>query len=95
VLVDAYPQLVYVALRGLGLTELRTRQQIQAALRGVMDHQWFLVVDFEGVHSISEAAARELFLGVPQNWGMGMLIEAINMEPRVARAIGHVVRFGC
>src|ERR1700716_3258193 len=62
VLVDAYPQLVYVALRGLGLTELRTRQQIQAALRGVMDHQLFLVVDFEGVHSISEAAARELFL---------------------------------
>ena len=92
VLVDAYPELVYVALRGLGLTEVRTRQQIRGALRGAMDYRRFLIVDFEGVRFISEAASRELFLTAPRRWGL--LVEAINLESRVAQAIGHV-RFGC
>ena len=71
---DAYPDLVYLGLRGVGLTEVRTRQQIRGALRGAMDHRRFLIVDFEVVRFISDAAARELFGPLPRRWGM--LVEA-------------------
>jgi hypothetical protein len=90
-LVHAYPEVVYVALRALGLIELRTRQQIRGALRGAMDYRRFLIVDFEGVQFISAAASRELFVTLPRRWGM--LVEAINVESRVVQTIGHV-RFG-
>jgi hypothetical protein len=88
-LVDAFPQLVYVGARRLGLTDLRTRQQLRRALEGMIDHGRFLIVDFEGVQSISDAAARELFIRLPLYWGMR--VEAINAEPRVAQTIRHVV----
>jgi anti-anti-sigma regulatory factor len=39
-----------------------------------MDHRRFLIVDFEGVRFISDAAARELFGTLPRRWGM--LVEA-------------------
>ncbi len=87
-----YPKLAYVSLRGLGLTELRTRQQIRTALRGMIDRPWHLVVDFDGVHSVSDAAAHELFLSIPGYWGMQ--VEAINADPRVGQAIQYVVRVG-
>ncbi len=84
--------LAYVALSLLGLSEVRTRQQVRAALRGLADRHRFLVVDFEGVHSISEAASRELFLKVPQN--SGMFVQPINLEPMVARRVLSIVRLG-
>jgi hypothetical protein len=92
-LVEDYPKLAYVALRGLGLTELRTRQRIRAELRGMIGRPRYLVVDFEGVDTISEAVARELFLEVPAYWGMQ--VEAINADPRVAQTIQYIVRVGC
>jgi hypothetical protein len=55
----------------------------------MIDHGRFLIVDFEGVQSISDAAARELFIRLPLYWGMR--VEAINAEPRVAQTIRHVV----
>jgi hypothetical protein len=86
------PRLAYVALSRLALTDLRTRQQVRAALRGLDYDRHYLVVDFEGVHSISQAAAQELFLKVPRY--MLMLVEPINMEPVVARIVWHVIRLG-
>jgi|SRR5229473_761648 hypothetical protein len=91
VLVDAYPKLVYVSLRAVGLIEVRTRRQIRGALRGAMDYRRFLIVDFEGVRFISDAASRELFITLARRWGM--LVEAINLDSRVAQSVGHV-RFG-
>src|SRR5260370_27906561 len=87
-----YPKLAYVSLRGLGLTELRTRQQIRTALRGMIDRPWHLVVDFDAVHSVADAAAHELFLSIPGYWGMQ--VEAINADPQVGQAIQYVVRVG-
>jgi len=58
----------------------------------MLDRPWHLVVDFDGVHSISDAAARELFLSIPGYWGMQ--VEAINADPRVAQTIQYVVRVG-
>jgi len=89
-LVQAYPGLAYVALRGLGLTELRTRKQIRTELRGVIQGPRYLVVDFEGVNFISEASARELFREIPLYWRVR--VEAINAEPRVTQTIQYVLR---
>lgn len=74
------------------MTDLRTRQQVRAALRGLSkDSHDFLVVDFEGVRSISHSAATELFVEVPQH---GILhVEAINMEASVAQTVSRVIRF--
>jgi hypothetical protein len=91
-LAEACPSFVYVALSRLGFNELRTRQQVRAALRGVHYCRRFLVVDFEGVHAISEAASHELFHKVPRY--TGLLVEPINLEPPVARTVWHVIRFG-
>lgn len=89
-LIRAYPELGYVALRGLGLMKLRSRQQIRAELRGMIGRPRYLVVDFERVNSISEAVAHELFREIPSYWGMQ--VEAINAEPRVAQTIQYVIR---
>ena len=91
-LAEECPRLAYVALSRLALTDLRTRQQVRAALRGLDYHRQFLVVDFEGVHSISPAAAQELFLKVPRE--MFLFVEPINMDPVIARIVWHVIRFG-
>jgi hypothetical protein len=91
-LVESYPKFAYVALGGLALTDLRTRQQVRTALRGLPGRpRLFLVVDFEGVQSISQSAAKELFVEVPPD-GI-MYVEAINMEASVARTVSRVVRF--
>jgi hypothetical protein len=91
-LVESYPKLAYVALGSLALTDLRTRQQVRAALRGLPKHSHdFLVVDFEGVRSISHSAATALFVEVPQR--RIVYIEAINMEASVARTVSRVIRF--
>ncbi len=91
-LVKSYPKLAYVAFASLALTDLRTRQQVRSALRGLYNYSHdFLVVDFEGVRSISHSAATELFVEAPQH---GILyIEAINMEPSIARTVSRVIRF--
>lgn len=91
-LVQDCPNLAYVALAGLALTDLRTRQQVQTVLRGLTSHRYFLVVDFGGVRSISESASHELFIRVPRR--DCMMVEPINLEPAVARTISHVLRFG-
>jgi len=91
-LADTCSSLAYVALRGLCLTDLRTRHQVRTLVRGLDFFQRFLVVDFEGVHSISRAAALELFLKTP--WRMHISVEPINMELSVARAVWLVIRFG-
>jgi hypothetical protein len=74
------------------LTDLRSRQQVATALRGLADHPHdFLIVDFEGVRSISQSAIKELFFEVPLR---GILyVEAINMEASVARTVWRVARF--
>jgi hypothetical protein len=91
-LVASFPKLAYLALISLGLTDLRTRQQVRTALRGLPEHpHHFLIVDFEGVRSISQSAIKELFFELPLR---GMLyVEAINMEASVARTVWRVVRF--
>jgi hypothetical protein len=86
------PHLAYVAFSRLALTELRTRQQLRAALRGVVYRAGFLVLDFEGVNSISRAAAHELLFRVPQV--VGTFVAPINLEPAVARTVQQVLRFG-
>ncbi len=86
------PNIAYVALSRLPLTGLRTRQQLRAALRGVVHRQDFLIVDFEGMSSISRAAAHELLFRLPQDGAI--FVEPINLEPAVARIVWQVVRFG-
>jgi hypothetical protein len=90
--VEDYPKLAYVALSRLALTDLRTRQQVRTALRGLAYGQRFLVVGFEGVHSISQAASHELFINAAQR--SGMFIEPINLEPGVARTVWRLARLG-
>ncbi len=91
-MVASHPKLAYLALLSLGLSDLRTRQQVRTAVRGLPDHpHHFLIVDFEGVRSISQSAVKELFVEVPLR---GLLwVEAINMEASVARTVWRVVRF--
>lgn len=91
-LMQDYPNLAYVALSRLDVTELRTRQQLRAALRGVVDRPRFLIVDFEGVSSISRAVAHELFFKLPKQ--ARTYVEPINLEPVVARIVWQVVRLG-
>ncbi len=91
-LAESYPKLAYLALGSLALADLRTRQQVRAALRGLPKRSYeFLVVDFEGVRSISHSAATELFVEVPPH-GI-MYVEAINMEASLARTVARVIRF--
>ena len=82
--------LAYVAFSSLGLSQLRTRQQVRAALRGIEYPRCFLVADFEGVHAISRVACRELFVGVSEH--SGILVQPINLEPMLAHKILSVVR---
>ena len=92
-LVADCPRIVYVALSRLGLNEVRTRRQIQTALHGLLDDPMrYLVVDFEGVHALSDAAASELLLRVPREFSVR--VEPINLEPLVARTVWRVLRFG-
>ena len=62
------------------------------SLRGLIDLHSYLVIDFEGVRAISEAAARELFVKLPQY--SGTWVQSINLEPSVARTVLNVVRRG-
>jgi hypothetical protein len=82
--------LAYVAFSSLGLSELRTRQQVRAALRGIEYPRRFLVADFEGVHSISRAACAELFITLSER--SGILVQPIHLEPLLARKVLSVVR---
>jgi hypothetical protein len=84
------PRLAYVSLSGLALTKLRTRGQVRTALRNLCRDRPFLIVDFEGVHSISESASHELFVRVPRS--EAILVEPINLNPAIAKTISHVLR---
>jgi hypothetical protein len=88
-LVKHLPVVAYVGLRLLELTEIRTRQQIRFALQGLAEHRWFLIVDFEDVRFISEAASHELCVAVQDFWSIR--VQPINMEPDVARTIRNVL----
>ncbi len=89
-LVKDCPRLAYVALSGLALTQLRTRGQVCTVLRHLSCDRPFLIVDFQGVHSISEAASHELFVRVPRS--EAILVEPINLDPAIAKTIFHVLR---
>jgi hypothetical protein len=91
-LVQESPQVAYVALSRLGLTDLRTRRQIRDAVRGLPYEKHFLLVDFEGVQSISPAAANELLFKV--SYYKLIPIQPINVEPAVARTLWHVRHLG-
>jgi hypothetical protein len=80
-----------VAFSNLDLPHLRTRQQVRTAVLGTFGKN-FLVVDFEGVHSISNAAAHELFLKLPNYAAIS--VQPINLEPLVAQAIRHARLIG-
>ena len=82
--------LAYVAFSSLGLSQLRTRQQVRAALRGIEYPRRYLVADFEGVHSVSRAACAELFITVSER--SGILVQPIHLEPMLARKVLSVVR---
>jgi len=92
-LVEDYPDVVYIALNRLGLSEVRTRQQLRAALHGLLDYpKRYLIVDFEGVHALSDAAACELLCKIRREFSVR--VEAINLEAPVARTVLRVLRFG-
>jgi hypothetical protein len=92
-LVEDYPDVVYVALHRLGLTEVRTRQQLRTALHGLLDNpKRYLIVDFEGVRALSDAAACELLFKIRREFYAR--VEPINLEPAVARTVWRVLRFG-
>jgi hypothetical protein len=91
-LVRYCPAVGYVALGSLALNYVRTRLQVRAALDGLLYRHRFLVVDFEGVRSISEAASHELFLEVPRR--TTTFVEPINLEPAVSQIISRTIRFG-
>src|SRR5262245_22199310 len=55
-LVEKCPGLAYLALEKLAPSGLRTRRQVRAVVRGLVDHHELLIVDFEGVLSIAPAA---------------------------------------
>lgn len=91
-LVEANPKVAYVALSRLGLLDLRTRRQIRDAVGGLSYEKYFLLVDFEGVQSISSAAANELLFRV-SNYKL-IWVQPINLEPAVARTLWHVRHLG-
>ena len=88
-LIEDCPRLAYVALSGLALTQLRTREQVCTVLRHLSYRRPFLIVDFQGVHSISESACHELFVRVPRS--QAILVEPINLDPAIARTISRVL----
>jgi hypothetical protein len=89
-LVENCPRLAYVALSGIGLTQLRTRSQVRTALRHLSWGQAFLIVDFQDVHSISESACHELFVRLPRT--EATFVQPINPGPAIASIISHVIR---
>jgi hypothetical protein len=89
-LVEDCPHVAYVALSGPALAQLRTRGQVCTALRNLSRDRLFLIVDFEGVQSISPAASHELFVRVPRS--EAILVEPINLDPAIAQTISHVLR---
>ncbi len=91
-LVEHSPKVAYVALSRLGLIDLRTRRQIRDAVRGLSSEKYFLLVDFEGVQSISPAAANELLFKV--SYYNLISVQPINLEPAVARTLWHVRHLG-
>jgi hypothetical protein len=91
-LVEHSPKVAYVALGRLGLIDLRTRQQIRDAVRGLSYEKYFLLVDFEDVQSISPAAANELLFKV--SYYNLISVQPINLEPAVARTLWHVRHLG-
>ena len=91
-LVEHSPKVAYVALSRLGLIDLRTSRQIRDAVRGLSSAKYFLLVDFEGVQSISPAAANELLFKV--SYYNLISAQPINLEPAVARTLWHVRHLG-
>jgi hypothetical protein len=91
-LVEDSPKVAYVALSRLGLTDVRTRRQIRDAVRGLSYGKYFLLVDFEGVQSISPAAANELLFKVA--YYNLTHVQPINVEAAVARTLWHVRHLG-
>lgn len=91
-LVEQNPKVAYVALSRLGLFDLRTRRQIRDAVRGLSYEKYFLLMDFEGVQSISCAAANELLFRL-SHYQM-IWVQPINLEPAVARTVWHVRDLG-
>jgi len=62
-LIEDCPRLAYVALSGLALTQLRTREQVCTVLR---HRRPFLIVDFRGVHSTQNPLATSCLSGCPK-----------------------------
>ena len=91
-IVQGSPKVAYVALSRLGLTDIRTRRQVRDAVHGLSYEKYFLVVDFEGVQSISSAAAQELLFRV-SNYKF-VSVQPINVEPAVSRTLWHVRQLG-
>ena len=90
-LVQSYPQIAYVSLAGLGVTELRTRQQVRQALANLPNRPSHVIVDLEGLQSLSPAAAKEIVFGRLNYWSF---VEAINPGPAVKRALERIRRLG-
>ena len=91
-LVLSCPKIAYVSLAGLGMTELRTRQQMRKALRNLPGIASFVLLDLEGIHALSPAAAKEILFGRP--CFPRVYIEPINAEPAVKRALERIRRLG-
>jgi hypothetical protein len=89
-LVQRHYEVGYVALGGIQWNRLRTRQQVQSLLSGFRGR--FLIIDFQGVHSISVAACDEMLFKLPHRNGFS--VQSINLEPSVAQIVRRVFRFG-
>ena len=57
----------------------------------VDDPRAYLIADFDGVHALSGAAAKELFVQMPPLFFRR--VEPINMDPIVARTVSRVLRY--
>jgi hypothetical protein len=84
-LVASCRQIAYVRLRTLTSADLRTRSQVRHYVQGVAPRAGFLIVDFDGVSSVSDSALGELFLSIPEN-DMAQ-VKGINMAPEVAQRL--------
>jgi len=87
-LVGRCPKVAYVSLAGLGLTEVRTRHQVRKAVGNLPVSTSFVLLDLDGVHVLSPAAAKEILFCRP--CFPTAYIEPINPEPAVKRALVRV-----
>jgi hypothetical protein len=85
------PQIAYVSMTGLGLTEVRTRRQVRKAVENLPSRTRVVFLDFDGVHSLSRAAAKEIIFGRPIFMAD---LHPINAEPPVKRALERIRRLG-